>query len=84
MIGLRLHPERSSNLGRLLKNGVDWVGSLWQREIPDARHPNPQRSLRAIADLEEQVPRDHPLRRIKAMADAALERLSPEFDRMYA
>ena len=38
----------------------------------------------AIVDLEERVPKDHPLRRIKAVADAALERLSPEFDRMYA
>ena len=46
--------------------------------------PNPQRSMLAIVDLEERVPQDHPLRRIKAVADAALERLSPEFDRMYA
>ncbi len=46
--------------------------------------PNPQRSMLAIVDLEERVPKDHPLRRIKAVADAALERLSPEFDRMYA
>ncbi len=37
----------------------------------------------AIVNLEERVPRDHPLRRIKKVADAALERLSPEFDRMY-
>lgn len=35
-------------------------------------------------DLEEQVPRDRPLRRTKAMANMALKRLSPEFDRMYA
>ena len=32
----------------------------------------------------ERVPKDHPLRRIKAVADAALTRLSPAFDRMYA
>lgn len=44
----------------------------------------PQRSLLAIVDLEERVPRDHPLWRIKAMADVALERLSPKFDHMYA
>ena len=30
------------------------------------------------------MPKDHPLRRIKAVADAALARLSPVFDRMYA
>ena len=46
--------------------------------------PNPQRSMLAIVDLEERVPQDHPLRRIKAVADTALERLSPAFDRMYA
>ena len=34
--------------------------------------------------LEERVPNDHPLRTIKAVADEALERLSPEFDRMYS
>ena len=45
---------------------------------------NPQRSLLVIVDLEERVPRDHPLRGIKEVADAALERLSPAFDRMYA
>jgi transposase len=33
---------------------------------------------------EERVPADHPLRRIKAMADAALGSLSRTFDRMYA
>ena len=38
----------------------------------------------AIVDLEDRIPRNHPLRRIKAVADVALERLSPAFDRMYA
>ena len=38
----------------------------------------------AFIDLETRVPPDHPLRTIKAVADQALERLSPEFDRMYA
>ena len=46
--------------------------------------PNPQHGMLAIVDLEERVPQHHPLRRIKAVADAALARLSPEFDRMYA
>ena len=38
----------------------------------------------SIVDLEERVPEDHPLRRIKEVADAALARLSPTSDRMYA
>ena len=41
----------------------------------------PQVTMLAFLDLEERVPADHPLRAIKALA---LERLSPEFDRMYA
>ena len=35
---------------------------------------NPQRSMLAIVDLEEWVPRDHPLRRIKEVADVAPRR----------
>jgi len=38
----------------------------------------------AFVDLEERAPDDHPLRTIKAVADEALDRLSPEFDRMYS
>ena len=30
------------------------------------------------------LPKDHPLRTIKAVADEALERLPPEFDKMYS
>ena len=44
----------------------------------------PQVTMLAFVDLEERVPADHPLRAIKALADEALTRLSPEFDRMYA
>ncbi|MCY4529251.1 MAG: hypothetical protein OXD46_09530 [Chloroflexi bacterium] len=42
-----------------------------------------QTTMVAFVDLEERVPNDHPLRTIKAVADEALERLSPKFDRMY-
>ena len=38
----------------------------------------------AFVDLEERVPKDHPIRTIRAMADEALEHLSGEFDRMYS
>ena len=33
---------------------------------------------------EERVPADHPLRPIRQMTDAVLERLSPRFDRLYS
>ena len=45
---------------------------------------DPQATMLVFLDLEELVPNDHPLRTIKAVADEALERLSPEFDRMYS
>ena len=47
------------------------------------RH-DPQATMLAFVDLEERVPQDHPIRTIKIIADEALERLSPEFDQMYA
>ena len=33
---------------------------------------------------EERVPADHPLRAIRRMTDAILERLSPQFERLYS
>jgi transposase len=44
----------------------------------------PQVAMLAYVDVEKRVPAAHPLRVIKALADAALEALSPEFDRLYA
>ena len=43
-----------------------------------------QATMLAFVDLEERVSKNHPLRIIKAVADEALDRLSPEFDRMYS
>ena len=40
--------------------------------------------MSSAVDLEERVPKGHPLRTIKGVADEALERLSGEFDRMYS
>jgi len=37
--------------------------------------------LRSPEDL---VPKDHPIRRVKALADAALKEMSPRFDAMYS
>src|SRR5579859_5070678 len=43
-----------------------------------------QATMLAFVDLEERVPRNHPLRVIKQVADRALAELSPVFDAMYA
>src|SRR5437879_1411452 len=43
-----------------------------------------QTTMLAFVDLEERVPRKHPLRVIKQFADRALRELSPVFDEMYA
>src|ERR1700704_6681924 len=43
-----------------------------------------QATMLAFVDLEERVPRNHPLRVIKQFADRALRELSPVFDEMYA
>jgi transposase len=37
----------------------------------------------SLVGPEQRVPKDHPIRRIKALADAELERLSPVFEEMY-
>jgi transposase len=44
---------------------------------------NPQVTMLAFVDLEERVPEQHPLRRIKRLADDALDVLSPELDALY-
>ena len=43
-----------------------------------------QVSMLTLMSPERLVPRDHPIRRIKALADAELVRLSPMFDAMCA
>ena len=43
-----------------------------------------QRSMLMVHKPGDRVPRDHPLRRIKKLADAALAELSPIFDEMYS
>src|SRR5438132_1909242 len=45
---------------------------------------DPQTTMLAFVDLEERVPRNHPLRVIRQFADRALRELSPVFDEMYA
>jgi len=43
-----------------------------------------QRSLLMVGSVDERIPSGHPIRRIKALADRALSRLSGVFEAMYA
>jgi hypothetical protein len=43
-----------------------------------------QRAMLVVFEPEQRVPKGHPLRRIKALAGAALAQLSPQFDEMYS
>src|SRR5713226_7527382 len=43
-----------------------------------------QRSMLMVLNLEQRVPQEHPLRRIKQLAETVLQRLSASFDRMYS
>lgn len=45
---------------------------------------DPQTDLFCLISPESRVPKNHPLRRIKVLVDAALKDLSPLFDEMYA
>src|SRR5216684_2968047 len=43
-----------------------------------------QRAMLMIMEPGDRVPKEHPLRRVKELADAALTQLSPLFDQMYS
>src|SRR3954469_1541806 len=43
-----------------------------------------QATMLSLVSTEDRVPKGHPLRRIKQLADEALKKLSPIFDAMYA
>lgn len=47
-------------------------------------HVDPQGGLFTYFSVEERIPADHPLRRVKAQADAVLGSMSSKFDAMYA
>ena len=47
-------------------------------------HVDPQSGLFSYFSVEERIPADHPLRRIKARADAVLSAMNAEFEAMYA
>lgn len=43
-----------------------------------------QQAAFSLVQPDERVPKEHPIRRIKQLADAELKRLSPVFDEMYS
>jgi transposase len=47
-------------------------------------HGDPQSGLFSYFSVEERIPADHPLRRIKARADSVLSAMNAEFEAMYA
>jgi len=47
-------------------------------------HDEQQESMFSYISPEKRVPCDHPLRRLRAMVDAALEEMSPQFARLYS
>jgi transposase len=51
----------------------------WMRGVADK-----QGMMLLVLNLEDRVHQDHPLRRIKVMADEELKKLSPVFKRMYS
>ena len=54
------------------------------KERADARRRSANDSMFSYVTPEDRVRADHPLRTIRTMTDAALQRLSPRFDRMYS
>ena len=48
------------------------------------RHDRPGSMMLTLVNPEQRVPANHPIRLIKALADVALEELSPLFARMYS
>ena len=46
--------------------------------------PERQATMLSFITPEQRVPQGHPIRRIKALADEELKRLSPVFSQMYS
>jgi transposase len=55
-----------------------------QEEVAMRGEASGQATMLSLVTPERRVPKDHPIRRIKAFADAELGHLSPVFDTMYA
>ena len=58
--------------------------SLWLRKWRMRGEGRRQRAMLVVIDPEKRIAKDHPLRRIKHLAEEALTQLSPVFDQMYS
>jgi hypothetical protein len=47
-------------------------------------HDRPQVTMLTLVNPEQRVPANHPIRRMKPLAEAALKELSPLFEQMYS
>lgn len=47
-------------------------------------HANPQSSMFSYVNLEERIPHEHPLRRLRVLVDAILGNMSRLFDECYS
>src|SRR6516225_5314409 len=56
----------------------------WRRRWRMRGEEQKQRAMLVVIDPEKRVAKDHPLRRIKQMAQEALAQLSPVFDEIYS
>ncbi len=46
--------------------------------------PNPQTAMFSYISLEERVPKDHPLRKLKVLVDTVLASMNEEFQAVYS
>jgi len=63
---------------------VQCCNGFVKEEMRMRGHVDPQGAMFTYFSVDSRVPADHPLRSIKANADAVLSSLSAEFDRLYA
>jgi hypothetical protein len=54
----------------------------WRRKRRMRGEERRQRAMLVVIDPERWVPKHHPLRRIKQLAEVALDQLSPVFNEM--
>ena len=75
-------PSVESSIKILLKNQS--CAKIAQSPSPDAWRRERSGTLFSYVSIEERIPASHPLRRIRRLADQALDRLNLTFGELYA